>query len=160
MRIRTLRRRLTHYFGPNFFYQISSFMWRIKLVPLAELFRYLGVFIFHCDISYKSIIGQRVSFPHYGLGTVVGKYVTIGDECVVMPGVLLGATLRNQGMPNLGKGVVIGAGAKVLGAINIGEGAVVAANSVVTMDVAAFSLVGGNPSRVLKDRIEPNELDV
>ena len=40
----------------------------------------------------------------------------------------------------------------VLPGVTIGEGAVVAAGSVVTKDVAPYTLVGGNPARYIRDR--------
>ena len=121
-RARSLRRSVSYLVGPMFFYRISHSFYRIGFWPIAEIFRYLGVFFFHCDISYKAVIGSRVSLTHYGLGVVIGKYARIADECVIMPGVLIGATLRDQRMPQLMNAVVVGAGAKVLGAIVIGEG--------------------------------------
>lgn len=46
--------------------------------------------------------------------------------------------------------VWIGFGASILKGIVIGEGAVVGAGSVVTRNVAPYSVVGGNPARVLR----------
>jgi len=52
----------------------------------------------------------------------------------------------------IGDGVWIGARAIVLPGVTIGEGAIVAAGAVVTKDVAPFTVVGGNPARVIKQR--------
>jgi len=49
-------------------------------------------------------------------------------------------------------GVWIGARAIVLPGVTIGEGAVVAAGAVVTKDVPAWAVVGGNPAKVIKQR--------
>ena len=49
-------------------------------------------------------------------------------------------------------GVWIGARAIVLPSVTIGEGAVVAAGAVVTKDVEPWTVVGGNPARVIKKR--------
>ena len=49
-------------------------------------------------------------------------------------------------------GVWIGARAIVLPGVTIGEGAVVAAGAVVTKDVEPWTIVGGNPAKVLKKR--------
>lgn len=52
----------------------------------------------------------------------------------------------------IGPNVWIGADVTVLPGNVIGEGAVVAANSVVTKDVPAFAVVGGNPAKIIKSR--------
>ena len=41
----------------------------------------------------------------------------------------------------------------MLPGVTIGEGAVVAAGSVVTKDVEPFTVVGGNPAKVIKKRV-------
>ena len=56
--------------------------------------------------------------------TVVGNDVWFGRNCVILPGV------------------------------KIGDGAIVAAHSVVTKDVAPYTLVGGNPAKPLKKRFD------
>ncbi len=48
--------------------------------------------------------------------------------------------------------VWIGAGCIILPGVTIGEGAVVAAGSVVTKDVKPFTLVGGVPAVLIKER--------
>ncbi len=46
----------------------------------------------------------------------------------------------------------IGAHVLILPGVTIGEGSIVAMGSVVTKDVPKYSLVGGNPARVIKER--------
>ena len=48
--------------------------------------------------------------------------------------------------------VWIGCNCVILPGVTIGEGAVVAANSVVTRDVKPYSIVAGNPAKLLKMR--------
>ena len=48
------------------------------------------------------------------------------------------------------KNVWIAAGATIIGGVTVGENSVVAAGSVVTKDVPANTLVGGNPARVIR----------
>lgn len=50
--------------------------------------------------------------------------------------------------------VWIGFGATILSGVHIGQGAVIGAGAVVTKDVAPYSVVGGNPARVIKYRFE------
>lgn len=56
--------------------------------------------------------------------TVVGNDEWLGNEALVMPGV------------------------------TIGDGAIVAAGSVVTSDVAPYTIVGGNPAKPLRKRFD------
>lgn len=49
-------------------------------------------------------------------------------------------------------GVWIGARAMILPGVRIGEGAIVAANAVVTKDVEPWTVVAGNPAKVIKQR--------
>ena len=53
---------------------------------------------------------------------------------------------------DIGDDVWLGAAAIVLGGVRIGTGAVVGAGAVVTHDVADFSIVAGNPARVVGER--------
>ena len=52
--------------------------------------------------------------------------------------------------------VWVGARVTILKGVEIGEGAVVAAGSVVTHDVPAHALVGGNPARVIRQDVDWN----
>jgi len=48
--------------------------------------------------------------------------------------------------------VWIGINVILIGDLTIGEGAIVAAGTVVTKDIPAYSIVGGNPSKIIKSR--------
>lgn len=54
----------------------------------------------------------------------------------------------------IGDDAWIGAGATILKGVSIGVGAIVGAGSVVTHDIEPWTVVGGNPARVLR-RLEP-----
>ena len=56
-----------------------------------------------------------------------------------------------QGRISVGNKAWIGFGAAILKNVTIGEGAIVAAMSVVTKDVAPWTVVGGNPARFIRD---------
>lgn len=59
----------------------------------------------------------------------------------------------------IGHDVWIGHGAIVLPGRNIGTGAVIAAGAVVTKDVPAYSIVGGNPARIIRRRFPESIAD-
>lgn len=51
---------------------------------------------------------------------------------------------------HIGRNAWIGAGATILPGVTVGENAVVAAGAVVTKDVEANTIVGGNPAKFIK----------
>jgi acetyltransferase-like isoleucine patch superfamily enzyme len=61
------------------------------------------------------------------------------------------ATAHTESSPiQIGKNVWIGFDCCVLPGVTIGEGAVVGARSVVTTDVPPYTVVAGNPARIIK----------
>lgn len=115
----------------------------------------------------KLIIGKHCSFGAYNHITCVNK-ITIGDN--VLTGKWVTITDNSHGETDfntlcippskraiISKGPVvvcdnvwIGDKATILSGVSIGKGAVIAANAVVTKDVPAYSVVGGNPAKILK----------
>ena len=58
--------------------------------------------------------------------------------------------LSSKGIIKIGDNVWIGDKATILSNVSIGDGSIVAANSVVTKNVPPYSVVAGNPARVIK----------
>lgn len=54
--------------------------------------------------------------------------------------------------------VWIGYGSTLLSGVTVGRGAVVAAGAVVTKDVAPYSIVGGNPAKLLGQRLPSDRI--
>ena len=54
--------------------------------------------------------------------------------------------------PVIGNDVWIGQGVTLNRGISVGDGAIIAANSTVTKDVPPYTIVGGNPARIIKMR--------
>lgn len=65
----------------------------------------------------------------------------------------------SKGRIIIGDDVWIGTRATIMSGITIGNGAVIAAGAVVTKDVSPYSIVGGNPARILKYRFEPEIIE-
>ena len=71
--------------------------------------------------------------------------------------------IKDQGLikspVRVGADVWIGTKASILRGTNVGHGSVIAAHAVVREDVPPFSIVGGIPARVLKNRRDVYEAD-
>ena len=98
-------------------------------------------------------VGRRCKVQN---GVSIYKGVTIGDDVFIGPH----AAFSNDKVPRafvedwkisetiVEQGASIGANATIVCGVRIGEYAMVAAGSVVTKDVAPFTLVMGNPARL------------
>jgi virginiamycin A acetyltransferase len=64
----------------------------------------------------------------------------------------------SKGSVIIGNDVWVGAGAIILSGVNIGDGAIVAAGSVVTKDVPPYSIVGGNPAKLIRFRFSEDQI--
>ena len=121
---------------------------------------------FHCDYGSQIQIGDRtfININCTVLDAPINEgAISIGDDCLIGPNVQLLAVSHaiepkqrlqkeNFAAPiTIGNNVWIGAGVIVLAGVSIGENAVVGAGSVVTKDVAANTVVAGNPAIKLKD---------
>lgn len=112
-------------------------------------------------------IGSHCSFGAFNHITCANK-VVIGDYCLTGKWVTItdnshGETdsdslhlppskrpVTSKGAVVIGNNVWIGDKATILPGVTIGDGAVIAANAVVTKNVQAYSVVGGNPAKILK----------
>jgi virginiamycin A acetyltransferase len=123
--------------------------------------------------------GTRVNGPIVikGAGPCsIGKYCAIGDDIKIitanhkmnLPN-LQGDLQRRLGSVSLfdkerqgvliGHNVWIGDAVIILAGVTVGNGAVLAAGSVVTRDVAPFSVVAGVPARKIRKRFSPEVID-
>jgi virginiamycin A acetyltransferase len=67
--------------------------------------------------------------------------------------------LPYKGDTVIGNDVWIGYDALVMPGVKIGDGAIVSSRSVVVSDVAPYTVVGGNPAKLLKHRFEAQVID-
>lgn len=59
----------------------------------------------------------------------------------------------------VGSDVWFGHGSLVMPGVKIGHGAIIAAGSVVTKDVAPYTIVGGNPAKVIRQRFDDETVE-
>lgn len=119
--------------------------------------------------SYKPsiIIGDNVCFNYrchigaiekvwIGDNVLVGSQVLITDHShgqLTREGLSIPPAKRelySKGPVIIGDNVWIGEGACILPNVTIGNNCVIGANSVVTKDVPPFSIVGGNPAKIIR----------
>lgn len=116
---------------------------------------------FSCDYGYNIKTGAKVFF-NFNCVVLDVAPVRIGNNVFFGPAVQiytvnhpLDAKARNslieQALPvTIEDDVWIGGGAILLPGVTVGKGSVIAAGSVVTKDVPAGVVAGGNPCRVIK----------
>jgi virginiamycin A acetyltransferase len=65
-----------------------------------------------------------------------------------------GRSYPTKGDTVVGNDVWLGYGATIMPGVTIGDGAIIAAKAVVTKDVAPYTIVGGNPAQVIRQRFD------
>lgn len=78
------------------------------------------------------------------MGSLIGHETIIGPHSFIAHGVTI------SGLVTIGAGCFVGAGSTILPRVSIGEGCIIGAGAVVTKDIPAFSVVVGNPGRVIR----------
>lgn len=88
-------------------------------------------------------------------GVKIGRSVNISDGVVIITAKHAVNSPRFEAIYEpieIGDWAWLATNAMILAGITVGEGAVVAAGAVVTKDVPPYSIVGGNPAKVIGER--------
>ncbi|WP_290428837.1 acyltransferase [Roseateles amylovorans] len=115
--------------------------------------------------------GRSIRIGHYCLTTLGCKFIcsTHIADTPNSPIIATGTTAADE--IRVGDNCFFGVNAMVLGNVDIGHGCVIGAGAVLTADVPPFSLVIGNPARVIKhysfrrgawiavDALQPGDMD-
>jgi len=130
--------------------------------------------IFGCRIGDGSFVGPFVEITR---NTIIGKNCVIESHSFLCDSDTLeddvfithGAMFTNDLYPNVGvhveylptlvkKRASIGTNATIVAGIKIGANSVVGAGAVVTKDVPPFTIVAGNPAKILKQFSNEEEI--
>lgn len=137
--------------------ELREIMSRLTGKRIDDTFRLFPPF--YTDFGKNISIGKDV-FINSGCHFQDQGGIVIGDGTLIGHNVVL-ATINHDLNPqkgrknhyapiHIGNHVWIGSGSVVLPGVTVGEWAVIGAGSVVTKDVDAYTVVGGNPAKVLK----------
>jgi UDP-2-acetamido-3-amino-2,3-dideoxy-glucuronate N-acetyltransferase len=138
----------------------------VKLGKNVTIFNRDLVNIFGCAIGDDSFVGPFVEITRnvqVGKNCIIESHSFLCDSVTLEDNVFVGhgAMFVNDLYPVKGrqvvfrktlvkKGASIGTNSTIVGGVTIGDYAVVGAGAVVTKDVPSFSVVAGNPARILK----------
>lgn len=121
---------------------------------------------FYCDYGSNIRFGQRV-FINFNCTVLDCAPVEIGDDTLIGPGAQIYTAThplqpqkRLEGLESakgvrIGKNVWLGGACVILPGIRVGDNAVVGAGAVVTHDVPANTVVGGNPAQIIRRYFPP-----
>ncbi len=139
-------------------YRIANALARRGVLPAALFLRERGIRKSGAELNPLATIGPGLYLAH-GIGVGVGAYVTIGKNCTLHLGSVLGPQAHGAGegphtpQPTIiGDNVFIGTHAVIVGGITVGDNAVIGANAVVLRDVEPNTVVSASPARVVGQR--------
>ncbi|MFZ7119511.1 MAG: acyltransferase [Eubacteriaceae bacterium] len=144
-------------------YPLRHIIYKLRLKNLGT-----GVYIdYECDFRYhkkisigdNTIINRGVKI----FGSFYSKDVeiVIGKNCKLAPYVKIFSAGHDHsylGLPDNAASIIIedyvwvGGGSIITQGVTLGEGSIVGAGSVVTKDVAPYTIVGGVPAKFIKNR--------
>lgn len=146
---------------------------RIKGVPNSVL-RNSG-YGFYCGRAPYFRSGEDIKI---GNNVFIGIHVHIASPCIIKDDVMIasyvalvggdhrfdqpGILMNRSGRGNLKQIIIeeeawIGHGSILMAGVRIGRGSIIAAGSVVTKDIPACTIWGGNPARFIRNRFRTDE---
>lgn len=149
---------------------------------------YIGEYTYYDDpVDPAGFEKNNVLFnwPEFGDKLIIGKFCSIacGTQFIMgsanhritsvstYPFNVFGGIWKEKTPPHLqqlpykgdiviGNDVWIGRQSVIMPGVKIGDGAIIAAHSVVTKDVFAYTVVGGNPARFIKKRFDDEMIEL
>lgn len=135
---------------------------------VIKIYENLIFLLFNSIVSPRVRLGKNVKFAYGGIGTVIHKNSIIGNDCAIGQGVTIGGSPGKFGLeadgsrffvPRIDNHSYIAAGCRILGGVKIGKFCVIGVNSVVIGDVENYSVIAGQPARLIKRITKKNCLN-
>lgn len=129
-------------------YDNGAKVWRWSNTPLV-IGKYCSIAYnvnFIVDEGYHTI-SEITNYPHVNNLTTNSELLELKKSFHQKEGIVVG------------NDVWIGMNAIILPGITIGNGAVVAAGSIVTKDVPSYTVVGGNPAKIIRIKYDDEIID-
>lgn len=122
------------------------------------------------NIEQNAIFSNKVSLGDYsGIGInakiygscIIGNHVMMGTDCTIitrnhkhdrMDIPMMFQGFEEEKSVHIGNDVWIGDRVTIMPGVHIGNGCIIAAGAVVTKDVPDFSIAGGIPAKIIKNR--------
>ena len=143
--------------GKNFHAGRGVFLWGKNGITIGDNF-YIGKY---SVIETTAQIGDDVLIANFV--AIIGRYDHHYQQ--IGTSIRMSSSIRDNDYDWLGKDQItiiendvwLGFGSIILSGVRIGEGSIVAAGSVVTKDVAPYSIYAGSPAKKISDRFETIE---
>jgi len=161
-------------------YDRLCFLKNIVKNPQIEI----GDFTYYDDFENVENFEKNVKylFDFIGDKLIIGKYCMIAsDVTFIMNGAnhltdavstypfaifgngwesaMDGKSYPTKGNTVVGNDVWIGYNATIMPGVTIGDGAIIGSKSVVTKDVAPYSIIGGNPAKEIRKRFSEEQIE-
>lgn len=143
----------------------------------------VGDYTYYDDFEYVHNFEKNVKyhFDFVGDKLIIGKFCQIAsgvtfimnganhlqDSVSTFPFAIFGEDWKNamegksyptKGDTEIGNDVWIGCDATIMPGVKIGDGAIIGSKSVVTKDVEPYSIVGGNPAKLIRKRFSEQRI--
>ena len=127
---------------------------------------YEGIIVYNWGDNYGVKVGAFCSIGTncriYTGGNHCTSYITTYPFGIVHKEVFTNPLVANRAISNgdvvIGNDVWIGNDVTIMSGVKVGDGAVIAANSHVVKDVLPYTIVGGNPARLIRERFPPEQV--
>ena len=134
-------------------------------LPVQNVRQLLAPYL-HPSVPERLIIGKFVQIDH-GVQFITSSANNQMDGFSTYPFAVFGEPWAssyqvkwlNKGDTVVGNDVWIGHEALIMPAVSLGDGAIIASRCVVTKDVPPYTIVGGNPAKIIRKRFNENMID-